>query len=117
PMVGAIPVSDTTRPVATTIRRGRSHAGAGARSAAGRLLGIRRMARINEPVTRAKDGRAGRLTGRKPMVARANAAQPASAAAAQPDRVAVHPYATANAAWAMVPSMTASAALAAKPLP
>jgi hypothetical protein len=53
-MAGAIPVSDTTRPVATTIRRGRSHAEGTVRLAVGRLLGMRRLARINEAVTRAR---------------------------------------------------------------
>jgi hypothetical protein len=60
----------------------------GARPSAGRLLGIRIVARISEAVTRPKAGSAGRLTRWKPMVATANAVQPAALASGQPVRAA-----------------------------
>src|SRR5438270_501668 len=116
-MAGAIPVNITTSAVATTIRRDRSHADGTVRPAAGRLLGMRKLARINEAVIRAKAGSAGRLTRWKPTVARANAAQPASVDVAQPDRAAAQPYATAKAFCEMVPSSTGSAPLVAHPFP
>src|SRR5260370_41658045 len=85
-MAGAIPVRNNTRPVATAIRSGRSHEDGGARSSAGRLLGIRWVARINEAVTRANAGNAGRLTRWKRMVARSNASVPPAVAIGQQDR-------------------------------
>jgi hypothetical protein len=78
---------------------------------------MRTVARISDAVTSAKAGNAGRLTRWKPMVARAKAPQPATVATAQPLRTAAHAYASANAAWEIVPSRTASAAVVANPLP
>ncbi len=75
------------------------------------------VARISEAVTSAKAGNAGRLTRWKTTVARANAAQPAAVATDQPARTATRAYASANAAWEIVPSRTASAAVVANPLP